>query len=130
MPGIVVERRDLDKSLACTPEYRGLARATQKQQAGSRGRRDGAPSKAAGPDGNGQPSAAQVAASPVPGGFDEAVDAFVRKSRAEFVVPPPGASAPKGIYHPTPTNLPVRWLCIGLLCGAIAGALVALALRR
>ena len=138
MAGIVSQPRDLDKSLASPSEYRDLARANHKQQAGSHGKKDGptkdgASAKGSAADGNGQPlagQAGQATAAPPPAGFDAAVDAFVKKARAEFTVPARDASPLKGVYHPTPTNLPVRWLCVGVLIGATVMALAALALRR
>ena len=138
MAGIVGQPRDLDKSLASHSEYRDLARANHKQQAGSQGKKDGptkdgASAKGSATDGNGQPlagQAGQASAGSSPAGFDAAVDAFVKKARAEFTVPERGVSPSKGAYHPAPTNLPVRWLCVGVLIGATVMALAALALRR
>ena len=116
-----------------------MARATHKQQAASQGKKDPAPAKdgasakGSATDGNGQPlagQAGQASAGSSPAGFDAAVDAFVKKARAEFTVPARDASPLKGVYHPTPKNLPVRWLCVGVLIGATVMALAALALRR
>jgi len=138
MRSIVGQRRDLDKSLARTREYRVLARTTHKQQAGSKAKKDVAPPEA-GTDGNGQPSGVQPGlaerppAAPKPAvaaGFDAAIDAFLAKARSEFTVPPRDASAPKGVYQPTPSTFPVRALFVGVLIGATLMALVVLALRR
>jgi hypothetical protein len=137
---IVGQMGDLDKTLAGTPEYPGLSRASHNRHAESRDRRerpregsaDGSNRPAS--DGDGRSTAAATpGASPAagPASIDAALDAFVTRAQAEFAsAPTPNAATGRAAYHPAPANLPWRWLAVGIAVGVVVGALASLALRR